>query len=67
MPGREFSELLAYLHVLINHKMSPRGRTKPSISATSTSPPSHIVLLTPALLHRVGPPGIPVALFPQLQ
>jgi len=32
MPGRVLNELPAYLHVLINHKMSPRGRIKLSIS-----------------------------------
>lgn len=32
MPGRVSNELPAYLHVLINHKMSPRGSIKLSIS-----------------------------------
>lgn len=32
MPGRVLNELPAYLHVLINHKVSPRGRIKLSIS-----------------------------------
>lgn len=45
VPGRILNGLPAYLHVLINHKMSPRGRIKLSISLlTSTSSP-----------HRQGP------------
>lgn len=40
VPGRILNELPAYLHVLINHKMSPRGRIRLSISLlTSTSSP----------------------------
>lgn len=32
MPGRVLNELPVHLHVLINHKMSPRGRIKLSVS-----------------------------------
>lgn len=55
MPGRVSNELPAYLHVLINHKMSPRGSIKLSISL------SFLPLLP---LTHGSPPHIPVSLRP---
>lgn len=70
MPGRVLNELLAYLHVLINHKMSPRGSIKLSISHrllplatpqhTHTAPHPYTPLRGSGLGHSYG-------LFPQLQ
>lgn len=52
VPGRILNGLPAYLHVLINHKMSPRGRIKLSISLlTSTSSPH----------TRCSPPDTPAS------
>lgn len=71
VPGRILNELPAYLHVLINHKMSPRGRIKLSISLyllpLALPSPSSALLPTPTLSGITEAPSISTALFPQLQ
>lgn len=57
MPGRVLNELPAYLHVLINHKMSPRGGIKLSISLR--------LLPLPPLITLLPTPHFPAALRPQ--
>lgn len=57
VPGRILNELPAYLHVLINHKMSPRGRIKLSISL--------YLLLAPRHTHCSPPLHSPASLRPQ--
>ena len=49
MPGKVLNELPAYLHVLINHKMSPRGRIKLSVSLCFHYLPLIPLLPTPTL------------------
>ena len=71
MPGKVLNELPAYLHVLINHKMSPRSSIKLSISRCllplATSPPStHTAPYPYTPLHGSGL-GHSRGLFPQPQ
>lgn len=58
MPGRALNELPAYLHVLINHKMSPRGRIKLSVSLCLLPLPPPPLPAAPhpyTFLYRSGP------------
>lgn len=57
MLGKELNELPVHLHVLINHKMSPRGRIKLLVSLyfTFTVPTASCSPLFPHLRPYVFP------------